>query len=248
MKTVQDDKYPSTCYTFQHTCMPKRETIEIQEPTIQTLGKNTSCAKRSCFGGCGCLFIVCIIFLILLRILAIPNFKELKTLPESFPSDLIPMYDKENIETITYLSAQEKGHTLERLAYIPKMIIGPLYLLTETYLPTNYQILANTKHLPHSERLKSIMNQPIFIQDDTFTIRWTDLTARPSFITEYYTNELSKKGFTVTTTPSNLQYSYELTFKHTTEPIDGTLRIVDPSPTDRGTDEIILELNISLPH
>lgn len=225
--------------------MPKRETIEIQEPTIQTLGKNRSCLKRSCFGGCGCLFLVCIAFLLMVRILAVPNLKELKTLPDSFPSDLIPMYDKENIEGITYLSAQEKGNTLERLAYIPKIIITPLYLMVEQYLPSNYQILSDTRDLSGTQRFKQIISQPLFESNSTFTIHWTHLSARPSFIKEYYTDELIKTGFTVTTTAVSPQFSEEITFIHTNEPISGTLRIVDPSPTDRGTDEVILELNIA---
>ncbi len=225
--------------------MPKRETIEIQEPTIQTLGKNRSCLKRSCFGGCGCLFLICIAFLLLVRLLAVPSLKEFKTLPDSFPSNLIPMYDKENIEGITYLSAQEKGNTLERLAYVPKVIITPLYLMVEQYLPSNYQILSDTRNLSGTDRFKQIINKPLFANNSTFTIHWTHLSARPSFIKEYYTDELTKTGFIVTTTPVTPQYSEEITFTHTSEPINGTLRIIDPSPTDRGTDEVILELNIT---
>jgi hypothetical protein len=224
--------------------MPKRETIEIQEPTIQTLGKNRSCLKRSCFGGCGCLFLICIAFLLMVRLLAVPNLKELKTLPDSFPSELVPMYDKENIERISYLSAKEKGNTLERLAYIPKIIITPLYLMVEQYLPSNYQILSDTRDLSGRERFTQIINKPLFANNSTFTIEWTHLSARPSFIKEYYTDELTKTGFTVTSTPVTPQYSEEITFTHTTEQINGTLRIIDPSPTDRGTDEVILELNL----
>jgi hypothetical protein len=181
----------------------------------------------------------------MVRLLAVPNLKEIKTLPDSFPSDLIPMYDKENIEGITYLSAQEKGNTLERLAYIPKIIITPLYLMVEQYLPSNYQILSDTRDLSGTERFKQIVAQPLFENNSTFTIHWTNLSARPSFIKVYYTDELTKTGFTVTTTPITPQFSEEITFTHTSEPISGTLRIIDPSPTDRGTDEVILELNIA---
>lgn len=225
--------------------MPKKEFVEIQEPAIKTIGKNRSCLKRSCFGGCGCLFIVCIIFLGFIRLVAVPNTKELKTLPETFPSDLIPMYDKENINSITYLSAQEKGRSLERLAYIPKILIAPLYLAAEQYLPPNYQILSDTRNLTPTDRFKNIVARPIFANDSTFTIHWTHLTARPSFILEYYTDELTKNGFNVIQNKNSPQHTQEITFTHNSEPISGILQIVDPSPIDRGTDEVILELHIT---
>jgi len=217
------------------------DNVEIQEPPIQELKKNRSCLRQSCITSCGCFSVFLVIFFLILHFTSPPRPKELKSIPGNFP-DSVPIYDKENLEKITFISGQEKNQKLEWLAYIPKAILIPVYLATQNYLPDEFQSANNRINEKNNwwQNYTSLVQKPITKQKDTFELEWRDLTADPDFVEEYYRTEFGKNNFDVTVTTENKTIR-QLTFK--LDKIEGVLFIKDQNNKD-GTDQTVLTVTV----
>ena len=87
--------------------------IEIVEPPLGELTKTHS-HKRACFTGCGCIVFLIITIIIGLKIYIGPGPQTLQKVPTNFPTD-IPIYDRNNIEEITFISGQYKNIKKQRI-------------------------------------------------------------------------------------------------------------------------------------
>jgi len=86
--------------------MPKNlDSIEIVEPPIQELSKQRHGFLKTCLTSCLIIVILVTIGIFALKYSLGPGPKNLKKLPDNFPAD-VPIYDKENIETITFISGR----------------------------------------------------------------------------------------------------------------------------------------------
>lgn len=217
------------------------DNIEIKEPPLEEFKKKRSCLKRSCSTGCGCLIIVIIIFILLLKFVAVPRPKELKALPENFPQ-IIPIYDIENVEYITFLSGKQRNRILELAGYIPKVVLVPIFIYAEDYAPTEIkQTLGELRDKSDWQKFTHLMGMPITDRKDTFEIEWIDLPADPEFIQEFYLSEFKKGSFEIDITTES-KTLHQIIFSKNS--IEGVLYIKD-DPAQKGTD--ITNLTISLP-
>jgi hypothetical protein len=215
--------------------------IEIKEPPIQELKKQSSCLRKSCTTSCGCLIIFIILFLLLLKFVAVPRPKELKSLPESFPS-VIPIYDEENIEYITFLSGEGRSRILEVAGYLPKLILVPIFIYIDDYAPSDIKVtLKEMAGESFGQKFIKLMQTPVTEQKDTFEIKWLDLTADSDYVEEYYQTELKKNNFKIQLTSESPDLK-QLTFA--LEKISGVLFIKDDAQKS-GTDLTILTINLS---
>jgi len=205
------------------------EQIEIKEPPIQEITKSKSCARRSCTTGLGCIVIFLIAALLLLKFVAGPNVKELKQVPDNFPKE-IPIYDKDNITKITFISGKDKNRVLEMAAFIPKLILSPIILVLDN----------NIKEDADWKDWWKLMQEPVADNRDIIKIEWTELSAEPRFIYKYYENELEKFDFDVeqlTYDDTKKEFSFQL------DEIEGIMYIED-IVEENGTDFISLTINI----
>ena len=206
--------------------------VVIQEPPLQELNKKRSCAKRTCATGCGCIVLFLIASLFLLKLAAGPKKKTLKKVPTQV-AEYIPLYDTDAIDSIQFTSGKDRNTTLEAAAYIPKVILAPIFVTIERN--------ANTHSLENSSvwtELSEFIQEPITDKRDSLTITWTDLIAESSFVYNYYEQKLENKGFTVTTNKPSGRVK-QLTF--TNGQVDGFVRIQDGDDTP-GTDYVELTL------
>ncbi len=176
--------------------MPKNiDNIEIVEPPIEELSKKRHGFLKTCLTSCLIIIILIIIGIVALKFSLGPGPKTLKKLPDNFPAD-VPIYDRENIETITYISGRYKNRGVEIAAFFPKIILSPLIARLAP------QAEPNTDQSQNSASLKNIwrvVSTPLANQHDTVQVEWRDLDTSPAFLISYYKKELDKKKFSIDT-------------------------------------------------
>ncbi len=210
--------------------MPHNDSIEIQAPPIHELHtKKSSFLKRSCLTGSGCLLIFAIIGFVGIVLASRSRTKTLHELPKQFP-DRVPLYDTTAIETI-------------RIAHHTRQsdIIDNLTIKTDdtTDTPTHRWFTFITRLWPRIR--EEISRVSTVIPYDELTIEWTELTAQPKFIAEYYETHLQKNNFDTTITHTD-SGSYDMNFSHTDTRIFGTIHIRDNSPQTPGTEEVTMSV------
>lgn len=214
--------------------------IEIQEPPIQEFKKQRSCLKRTCFTSCGCLVFFLIGALIILKFTAGPRVKELKSIPDNFPTEIV-IYDKDNISKITIVSGEDRSRAVETIAYGPKLVLSPIFLVLEKKFPTRKENAEGRIETKNTwENFMALMKEEVADHRDKVQIEWTELPAEPRFVYNYYKDELIKTGFTINEAvdKDNIrQFAFKL---YGTE---GVLYITDDAQKE-GTDFVSLTVNI----
>jgi hypothetical protein len=181
--------------------------VEIKEPPLEELTRKYSTfssIKRNCLGGCGCLLFLIIILILILKFAIGVGPKNLSTVPTDFPVG-IPVYDEEQIDSITYISGTYKNRVIEIAALFPKIILTPLISALDKDSTSDNQESSNFKDM------WKIINAPVSDRRDVIKIKWKDLNTDPSFLYSYYLTELKKNEYKVTTeskTKNEKQFSF----------------------------------------
>lgn len=220
------------------------DNIEIKEPPIEELGKKHSCLKRTCATSCGCVLLIIIISLIILKLTLGPKTKELKDLPPSF-AEQIPLYDVEGIEKIQITKGNERNRGAEYIAFIPKLFISPVVLVLDkgnTFIQSSQVVSHTTQDKIQGSWNKFVlfMKAPVADHRDVYMVEWNLLEADATFIEEYYRNELERNDFGtgVTDKTQNIRH-----FTFSKPGIDGVVYIRDDVQTSQ-TD--IIQLTVTL--
>ena len=203
--------------------------VEIQGPPIDEIQKRSSCLKQGCISTLFFLLGIILFFVFLIHFFVKPHSQKLDDVPRSFP-EKIPLYDEENIDSITYIPGEERAETVELLAFIPKAILSPLIVALES---AEMAAGANTENL--WESFIRILGTSISEHRSIVSIEWSELNASPRFIYAYHKTSLEQAGFSESTT-SQINRSR---FSHS----DGTtvlLEIIDDGREKNGTDYAIL--------
>lgn len=213
--------------------MKKRiEPIEIQDPAIQEIQRKKSCFGRSCSLGCFVFLLLIIAIFLLIRFSAVARPKEVKNIPDAFPQ-AVPIYDKDAMTKITFVSGKKKERAVQTAAKLPDMIATRLIRIIDGNVNKN-----------QPEGLPSTWNEFLYLLEhdlnddrDTVTIQWKDLIAEPKFIQDFYRTNLRRSGFSVTSTVNDDRTVWELQFSK--DKTEGTLFITD-TPSKTGTDDFTL--------
>ncbi len=210
------------------------EDIEIKEPPLQELNKKRSCLKRSCLTGCGCILIFILVSVGIIYFAANPRKKELREVPAHFPAD-IPIYDKDAIHSISFVSGAERGRWIELAAYVPKVIVSPLLIALENDEPTP----ASSERT--WEKFIRVIEEPVSDRRDYVVIEWSNVSAQPKFVDAYYQNALKKADFSLS---SIIDGEGMKQFSFQKDNVDGSFFYKDDPKSD-GTDTVVL--NVRLP-
>jgi len=215
------------CITMQGN----QDNVVIQEPPLQELNKKRSCLKRTCFTGCGCIVIFLIASLLILKFAAGPKRKEIKEVP-NYILEHIPLYDVDAIDSIKVTSGKDRNKGLELVAYIPKLILAPIIIAIENNTQPNQSDETSTW-----SEISTFVKEPLTDQRDAITIEWSFLTAEPSFVHQFYVQELEKKNIEITENTRGRKIK-QLRFEN--DVLAGSLQIQD-DPNTPGTDYVVLD-------
>ncbi|TAN33165.1 hypothetical protein EPN28_02885 [Patescibacteria group bacterium] len=218
--------------------------VEIVEPPIGEISKKYSAfssIKRACLGGCGCLLIVIIVGAIVLRLSMGSGPQNLKSVPENFPQD-IPLYDKDNIERITFVSGKYKNRGVEIAAFFPKVILSPLFLAMNKDQLTPTSTDAGAGRLALAKNIWKMIASPVSDHRDTVQIEWKNMNAEPYFVIGYYKVELQKKGYKI-----DLESESDTVkqFSFSKDEISGSMFASSAGTATQGTATAILTVNLS---
>jgi len=221
------------------------DNVKIVEPPLQELGKKHSGFKRACLTGCGCIFIFIIASIAGLRLAVGPGPQTLKSVPNNFPAD-IPVYDKDAIEKITFISGKYKNRGLEIAAFFPKLILSPFLLAmnrdTTVETPAATTTTMIEKQATALRKLWKLVVTPIGDHRDTIQIEWKNLDAEPSFVISYYKKELRKKNYKIEVQSEGAgirQFSFSRE-----DGLSGSLYTQGDEENRPGTDYAILTINL----
>ncbi|HAZ28464.1 MAG TPA: hypothetical protein DCY48_01665 [Candidatus Magasanikbacteria bacterium] len=214
--------------------------VEIQEPPLQEMKKKRSCLRRSCVTGLGCIFLFILVSLGILWFTVVPRPKELKQTPDSFPT-AIPLYDRDSISRITFISGKEKSRTIQIAAFIPRLILSPIIATLDKTVPLSED--GNNAGLDVSSwrNILSLLDESALDGRDIIKVEWKDVNAQPEFMNHYFETGLKGSGFTVSKPREDVPFSFDFTNRT----IDGTFFIQDDGATI-GTDYFSLTVNV--PH
>jgi hypothetical protein len=218
------------------------ENIEIVEPPLEELTKKYSAfsaIKRTCMAGCGCLVLLIIGIIIFLKIAMGSGPQTLSKVPDSFPAD-IPVYDKDNIEKITFISGKYKNRGMEIAAFFPKIILSPLILTMDKNQPSA-STSNETGTLASVKNVWKLINSPISDHRDMVQIEWKNLDAEPTFIVNYYKKELGKTDYKIDVESEGKDFKQ---FSFSRGDITGLLLVQGDEEVRPGTDYMALTVNI----
>lgn len=220
------------------------EDVIIQEPPMEELSKQYSCLRRSCFSCVSLLLVVLAGSLLILKFTLIPAPRELKKAPPSV-TESIPLYDTDSIVKITVLPGSDRSRGVEAAAWIPKAIVAPFFIALDkdqSFLKRSYP--SSTSDLikaSWSEKFNLFLHAPIGDHRDEITIEWKDIGADPKFISEYYIDELNKRGFIIMAQSQTDQIN-QYTFSR--PDLEGSLFITNDAATPT-TDSMIVKIQTS---
>lgn len=195
------------------------ENIEIVEPPIQELTKKRHGLLKACLTSCLIIILLFIGAAFALKFSLGPGPKTIKQLPANFPAD-IPIYDRDNIETMTFVSGRYKNRGVEVAAFFPKLILSPLLA---RLAPDSQNNIEQTNDQVSLSGIWKVITTPVVDAHDTVEIQWTDLDTAPTFLISYYKKELEKKNFSIDT-QSEGKYFRQISFSRA-DGISGSLLV-----------------------
>ena len=213
---------------------PNLDNIEIQEPPLQEIKKSRSCLKQTCSTGCGCIVLIIIALILLLKFVAVPREQTLKKIPVNIETTL-SIYDHDNVDRITFVSGEKRKQISTFLTYVPKLLLVPAIVALDIDIPTD-----QTDDVSQWERAYRFVNESEKDTRDSIIIEWKDISTEPDFIEEFYKKELRKKEFTVHSGTKTIKTTEFQFFK---KEIEGSLYIED-NPEIKGTDFFSVTLHL----
>ncbi|MBI4098709.1 MAG: hypothetical protein HY437_01590 [Candidatus Magasanikbacteria bacterium] len=213
------------------------ERVTIQEPALNEIKKSRSCFRRTCCSGCGCLTIFLIAAAAGIWLFVPPEPKKLTTLPDTLPDDL-PLYKRDAITGVTYLSADRKKRGPETVAILPKIIITPLIMGLDRFKEGSASTTPRLTPASLWNATRDAVKTPLATYRHTVVITWNALGAEPHFIDEWYQNEFKKQHFEIERAFTS-STARSMRFRNATT--TGTI-FIDDAPGTAGTDRVVMDV------
>ncbi|MDD4476916.1 MAG: hypothetical protein PHY40_02040 [Patescibacteria group bacterium] len=231
---------------MRKSVLEKIERAEIVEPPLEEITRNYSKYsgfKKGCLTGCASVVIFIIGVFIFLRWAAGPGPQTLKKIPPEFPSS-IPVYDPNNVETITFISGKYKNRGIEIAAFFPKIILSPLFFNIEKGNETGEE-KKDKNAVASIKNIWKVITTPVGDHRDTIRIEWRDLTTERNFVISYYRYKLQQAGFQIDV-ESESDIMQQFSFSRE-DGITGSFFVENENKEKKGTDYAVLTVNISTP-
>ena len=218
---------------------PKLDDIEIVEPPIEELSKKRGGFLKACFTSCLLLVLVVVLAIVGLRLSMGAGPKTLKNVPANFPTD-IPIYDRDNVNNITFISGKYKTRGIAIASVFPKLILSPIVSKFNPGASTT------TAEQGSFKNLWKVITTPETDIHDTVQIEWDNLDTSNSFFVSYYKSELKKKQFTIDV-ESEGQGVRQFSFTHSADGTSGSVYARASSTDKNRTEYALLTVNLPTP-
>lgn len=210
---------------------------EVQEPV---LSEKNSCLKGGCFSSCGCLLMVGILLLLILRITWGPRTLNLSQLPTTFPAQEL-VYESSALQRIKLTRAADANRLLSTTTALPRLV----------YVPTYHAITARLSDASWWQTASAFAKQVrmIFLtpgsadSQDVYALTWGHLDSDIAAIRQFYVDAFSGAGFFTNVKFDNTN-TLEIAFSRSD--MSGTLLVENYDLRDRGIERMTLEVHV--PH
>ncbi len=212
------------------------QNVEIVDPPIGELTKRGGGFKKGCLFGCLSIILFLVGSIIALRLAAGKGPEKLTAVPANFPT-AIPVYDKDAIERITFISGKYKSRGVEIAALFPKLILSPIFLAMDK------QDATGDNGTKVAGKMWQLLTTPVSDARDTIQIEWQNMDAEPSFVISYYKNQLLRQKYSIdeeTTGKASLQIVFS-----GPDGTTGSLEARGDETVKPGTDYALLTVNIA---
>ena len=170
--------------------------VEIQGPAMKEIRRTRSCIRRTCFSGCGCFFVLALIIVAGFWLFAPPLPKETNVVPDDFPTDL-PVYKIKSATKIEYISAKRQKRGPETAAFIPKILLAPVFLALEEPEEHATSTVGAEAGKSAWHAFRGIVKEPLKDYRNLAIINWKGLSAEPQFIDDWYQAQFVNAGLRV---------------------------------------------------
>ncbi len=164
--------------------------VKIVAPPIHELNKNSSSLRRSCFVGCSFIFLLILGLLIGLKFYLGSGPKTVTIVPLNFPLEDIPIYNKDKITDMTFISGEYKSRRIELAAIFPKVVLMPFLFGAD-----NEDLKSEEK--TNFKNLFQTITAPVTDKKDNFKIEWKDIDNNFNTFINYYRKDLEHHGFII---------------------------------------------------
>ncbi|HRY36375.1 MAG TPA: hypothetical protein P5230_00630 [Candidatus Magasanikbacteria bacterium] len=173
--------------------------VKIVEPPIHELNKGSHGLRKSCFFGCSFFLLLIIGLLIGVKFYIGSGPKTVTVLPLNFPLEDIPIYNKDKVTDMTFISGEYKSRRVELAAIFPKIVLLPFLFGGD-----NSEIDQNEK--TDFKNLFQTIAAPVTDKKDNFKLEWQDVDNNYNTFVNYYKNELQRRGFVIDASSDGAEY------------------------------------------
>ena len=165
--------------------------VEIVEPPIHELNKKSSGLKRSCFVGCSFILLFFIGLLIGLKFYVGSGPKTVTVVPINFPLEDIPIYNKDKITDMTFISGEYKSRRVELAAIFPKIVLLPFLFGAD-----GEELKTSDKKMDVKNLFQTIAS-PVTDKKDNLKIEWSEVDNNFNTFINYYRRDLERRNFVI---------------------------------------------------
>jgi len=168
----------------------------IEEPPLKN---KHSCISRALSALFTIIILGIISFIILSLFFSGPAIKRLAELPKNFPSD-IPLFNFGDRSAIHFESSKKDDKIFNRLAQLPKYLLGPAILKFNPALSEDEKTLLNGVKIsesPNFEDIKKLIRPSEEENVDIITIDWENLNETAKKISIFYKKNLVNQDYQV---------------------------------------------------
>ncbi len=211
---------------------------DVQEPI---LSEKRSCLRGGCFSSCGCLVMIGILMLLILRIAWGPRTINLSQVPDHFP-EAVSVFEPDSIRSIKVTRAVNANRTLSTATALPRLIYNPIEKIISLRKSESPSLL--DQFVAAGGEIREIFLTPgDESSSDRITLSWGELPEDIEEVRDFYMRAFEDAGVRVTTRFDNAN-NFEAEFKR--GEISGSLLIENYDLRRKGVEA--MKLIVTVPH
>ena len=211
---------------------------DVQEPI---LSEKRSCLRGGCFSSCGCLVMLGVLMLLILRVAWGPRTISLSHVPDHFP-EAISVFEPDSIRSIKITRAVNANRTLATATALPRLIYNPIEKVISLHKSSSPTLI--DQFVVAGGEIREIFLTPgNEDSSDRIILSWGPLPEDIEDVRDFYVRSFEDSGVRLSTRFDNAN-NFEAEFKR--GDISGTLLIENYDLRRKGVES--MKLTVTVPH